>query len=186
MSGICAKCQQRYFPLLSEREAAPHPRRIPWGVADEAYAAYAARHGTGQSLERIAERGGFAPCEMDELLPGWRMKARVEELLRRQLSQANELVGELERASRVRPGYELRCDECGAPHWFDTSLPSEIWNKIADPGEMLCLLCIEARLAAAGIHAEAEFYYAGEFLKSALYPEVTPPAAGGGSEGGGE
>jgi hypothetical protein len=46
--------------------------RIPWIVAEKAYAAYAARYGQDQSLERLAERGGFCVEEMDELLPAWR------------------------------------------------------------------------------------------------------------------
>ena len=32
---------------------------IPWWLAEEAYKFYAEIYGTGQSLERLAERGGF-------------------------------------------------------------------------------------------------------------------------------
>jgi hypothetical protein len=62
----------RMFPIISERKAAAHPTQIPWHVADLAYSAYRAEHGLGQSLERLAERGGFYPSEMDKLLPDWR------------------------------------------------------------------------------------------------------------------
>lgn len=46
--------------------------RIPWGVAEMAYLVYAKRYGTSQSLERLAERGGFYVEEMDEFYPAWR------------------------------------------------------------------------------------------------------------------
>lgn len=60
------------FPIQSERGAAAHPLRVPWEVAELAYSMYTGRHGKGQSLERLAERGGFAPSEMDEFVPDWR------------------------------------------------------------------------------------------------------------------
>ena len=50
---------------------------IPWALAEEAYAVYASRYGTSQSLVRLAERGGFGVGEMDMFLPDWR--DRVEE-----------------------------------------------------------------------------------------------------------
>jgi len=37
---------------------------IPWWLAEEAYAYYSARYGTQQSLERLAERGGFGREEL--------------------------------------------------------------------------------------------------------------------------
>lgn len=37
---------------------------IPWALAEVLYAGYSARYGTGQSLERIAERGGFGWSEI--------------------------------------------------------------------------------------------------------------------------
>lgn len=77
------------------------------------------------------------------------------------------LINEVERlrhATRLRPDYQLRCDGCGAPHWIDTSLPSEIWNQIAETDSQLCVLCIEERLAAKGLQAEALFYFAGKYL----------------------
>ena len=45
---------------------------VPWAVAELAYAAYSARYGRDQSLERLAERGGFGHEEMDQFAPGWR------------------------------------------------------------------------------------------------------------------
>lgn len=66
---------ERMFPIQQERGAAPYPTRIPWSVADRAYSVYSAKYGRSQSLERLAERGGFAPSEMDMFLPGWREEA---------------------------------------------------------------------------------------------------------------
>lgn len=41
---------------------------IPWWLAEEAYKYYAEKYGTGQSLERLAERGGFGRWELLALL----------------------------------------------------------------------------------------------------------------------
>ena len=43
---------------------------VPWSVAEEAYKVYAARYGTQQSLDRLAERGGFGARELLWLLSG--------------------------------------------------------------------------------------------------------------------
>ncbi len=66
---------------------------------------------------------------------------------------------------------ELPCGECGWPHLIDTALPSEIWNQIAEPHEMLCANCIDKRLDKAGIEAKAEFYFSGKALHSRTYNE---------------
>jgi hypothetical protein len=67
--------------------------------------------------------------------------------------------------------YDFRCDECGAPHIIDVSIPSEIWNQIAPDGGALCPLCIDDRLVKAGLTAKAEFYYDGKALHSKMYAE---------------
>jgi hypothetical protein len=77
----------KMFPIQPQRGAQPHPLLIPWSVAELAYSVYAAQYGRRQSLERLAERGGFGPLEMDEFLPDWReqcseivkLRKRVEE-----------------------------------------------------------------------------------------------------------
>jgi hypothetical protein len=78
----------REFPIQTERGAAPHPLLIPWSVAEKAYSVYAARYGRSQSLERLAERGGFGPSEMDEFLPGWRDEVSEITRLRKELADA--------------------------------------------------------------------------------------------------
>ena len=45
---------------------------VPWSVAEVAYKVYAALFGTEQSLERLAERGGFGRGELLWLLDGGR------------------------------------------------------------------------------------------------------------------
>ena len=67
----------RKFPIQTDRNAKPYPTEIPWYVADLAYSAYSARYGREQSLERLAERGGFSPSEMDDFLPDWRERCDV-------------------------------------------------------------------------------------------------------------
>ena len=52
---------------------------IPWSVAEQAYLGYVAKYGDSQTLQRIAERGGFWIEEMDELHPEWREHIRLRE-----------------------------------------------------------------------------------------------------------
>lgn len=66
---------ERMFPI----QAAPRgyagaaaPLSVPWSVAEKAYGVYASRYGRSQSLDRMAERGGFGVTEMDDLYPAWR------------------------------------------------------------------------------------------------------------------
>jgi len=70
----------RMFPLQTQRDVPPGPVSIPWSVAEKAYGAYAAQYGRSQSLERLAQRGGFGWGEMDTLYPPWRQE--VDELVR--------------------------------------------------------------------------------------------------------
>jgi hypothetical protein len=44
------------------------PCMIPWWLAENAYQHYVKLFGAGQSLERIAERGGFSRYELLTLL----------------------------------------------------------------------------------------------------------------------
>ena len=78
---------------------------------------------------------------------------------------------QVERALRTRPDYNLRCDDCGAPHNLDTSIPSEIWNKIASDASVLCTLCIDDRVAAAKLACRCEFYFVGRAIRSRLYDD---------------
>jgi len=75
----------------------------------------------------------------------------------------------LRRANSTIPDYDLHCEECGRAHILDTVIPSEIWNQIADPANVLCTICIDRRLTAKGLTAEAEFYFTCEGLSSKLY-----------------
>lgn len=43
------------------------PRSIDWETAERIYAIYSALYGTDQSLERLAERGGFGWSEVDHI-----------------------------------------------------------------------------------------------------------------------
>lgn len=67
-----AEIRSRPFPVIKERGAIA-PSDIPWTIAEKAYANYASRFGTQQSIERIAERGGFSAWELDDQYPQWRM-----------------------------------------------------------------------------------------------------------------
>lgn len=50
------------------RPGAKGPGTIAWTEHLEAYANYVARWGSGQSAERLAERGGFGCAELRDLL----------------------------------------------------------------------------------------------------------------------
>jgi len=70
--------RDRLFPVLVDPwDPRPtSPKRIPWEVAERAYSGYTARYGKYQSLERIAERGGFGARELDMWAPGWDREAK--------------------------------------------------------------------------------------------------------------
>jgi hypothetical protein len=92
---------KRTFPLqrpLSSSDTKPGPRMIPWEIAERAYAEYAKRYGTSQSLERLAERGGFDVGEMDMLLPSWRNEVDVFHKLVRERDEARTSLTKLREA----------------------------------------------------------------------------------------
>ena len=75
-AASCAGCGGTGWSLRCERCAAaavPAERmfpmqggpRIPWWLAEVIYAGYSAVEGTNQSLERMAERGGFGWAEVE-------------------------------------------------------------------------------------------------------------------------
>lgn len=64
---------------------------------------------------------------------------------------------------------DLRCDDCGQHHQLDASIPSEIWNRIAPDGGLLCVDCIDRRAKALGLSFEVEFYWTGQAGRSRLY-----------------
>ena len=67
---------------------------VPWSAAESAYKVYARRYGREQTLERLAERGGFGLYEfaalyLDKSLPfGQQDATRVERLIGQALSEA--------------------------------------------------------------------------------------------------
>lgn len=67
---------EKWFPIQSDplREMTDDglcyrpAGQVPWGIAAEAYKVYAKKYRNGQSLERLAERGGFGWSELIALL----------------------------------------------------------------------------------------------------------------------
>lgn len=83
--------EPKLFPILLGYEAkqiGPHPTCIPWSVAELAYSSYVRQFGRCQTLERIADRGGFSPNEMDEFVPDWRERSSEITSLRARAEQA--------------------------------------------------------------------------------------------------
>ncbi len=75
MAGVCGgeAVSEKRFPVLRPGPLARlSPRTIPWRMAEVVYAEYSRQYGTRQSLERIAERGGFGDEEiLDFLEAAW-------------------------------------------------------------------------------------------------------------------
>jgi hypothetical protein len=86
---------ERMFPIVQNPP-------VPWSVAERAYRVYAEKYGTSQSLERLAERGGFHPKEMDSLNPGWRDQATELHRLREDLAAARAEIERL-RPDAIKP-----------------------------------------------------------------------------------
>lgn len=53
------------------------PCIIPWWLAEEAYKVYSKKFGNAQSLERLAERGGFGREELLWLLSGNQIEIKM-------------------------------------------------------------------------------------------------------------
>lgn len=89
------KKSKRRFPIMSEGTRAEgyraHPP-IPWAVAERAYATYTAQYGDDQTLERMAERGGFGCFEMDQFAPGWEEECTAVAELELRLKDAQKVI----------------------------------------------------------------------------------------------
>ena len=109
----------KMFPIQSDEGAAPHPLWIPWSIAELAYSVYSARYGRGQTLERLGERGGFGPGEMDMFVPDWRercselttLRSRVEEL-EKQLAAFAPFAGPDGEPRKVLGKLQVTADHC--------------------------------------------------------------------------
>ena len=68
------RCPVQPVASARRREREPWQRggTIPRAIAEQAYEVYSARYGRDQSLDRMCERGGFGPGELDDFAPGWR------------------------------------------------------------------------------------------------------------------
>lgn len=99
---------EKMFPLQAPRRGSdtkPHPLQIPWPVAEKAYSVYAGLYGKSQSLERLAERGGFSGGEMDQLYPEWRDEVSEIAALRSALTaRETELAEAKQRVAKLEGG----------------------------------------------------------------------------------
>ncbi len=73
----------RKFPLLGEKG---NVGSIPWWIAEQAYIGYANKYGDQQSLERLAERGGFGISELNEYYPGWKDECNIIKQIQAELA----------------------------------------------------------------------------------------------------
>ncbi len=73
--------RRKEFPLLGGIGS------IPWWIAEQAYINYAGKYGSGQSLERLADRGGFGVEELDVFYPNWREEGSLIKQLQAELEK---------------------------------------------------------------------------------------------------
>lgn len=66
----------------------------------------------------------------------------------------------------------LTCDDCGQVVRITAILESEDWEAIAGGAYRLCLFCIDARLAAAGLAAECDLHFIGAALRTTPTPRA--------------
>ncbi len=83
---VIADLRSRPFPILGNLG------HISWALADEAYPAYSEDGGRGQTIERMAQRGGWSPGELDEYRPGWRPVEQKIRGLTEWIDQATQLL----------------------------------------------------------------------------------------------
>lgn len=101
-----AKVRAKPFPvcktglLMSDPAYAKALASVPWHVAERAYEEYARRYGRSQSLEQLAQRGGFGLGELDMFYPGWREAA--EATAREVLDQVQALVHHADPAEALK------------------------------------------------------------------------------------
>lgn len=78
----------KYFP-------SPDGPPFPWYIAEKAYAKYVELYGRGQSLETLAQRGGFYQQELDALTPGWRNEVSELEVLKKEKASLEATIDDL-------------------------------------------------------------------------------------------
>lgn len=130
--------QERWFPVtlpITSKQAersGPSQVRIPWSVAEKAYAVYAGRYGHEQSLEQIAKRGGFYAEELDALFPGWREEADEITQLRASIQS---LVANADQMAQAEKALQAKLHEAEAqvPRWDDWTPTAEAINALPEP-----------------------------------------------------
>ena len=74
------------------RHIRPESSTIPWWLAEIAYEYYSKRYGKEQSLERLAERGGFGREELVMFILG-NLKDRTESIIKDMTIEIKKLRG---------------------------------------------------------------------------------------------
>lgn len=113
---------------------------MPWAVADRAWAAYSAQYGREQSVERLAQRGGFGWGEMDMLFPGWRDATDQWKALAAERDALRVEVREANLALRSALIWEQMGDEPGQLKWAVSGVLDErtqLQTRVADLEKLL-------------------------------------------------
>jgi len=136
LAELRANAKPRKFPI---QRSAP----VPWSVAEIAYREYARQYGTSQSLDRLAERGGFSVGEMDDFYPEWRNAVDQIQRLEAELAALRETNTKLHRRCQsAEKGLAAKLDAAGG-----ASLGRALANSAATMYSARLREC-EAQLAA--------------------------------------
>jgi hypothetical protein len=146
----------KVFPLQVDRTPTkPQFRSIPWSVAEKAYAVYSRNYGTGQSLERMAQRGGFSNGEMDIYYPAWRDDVDELAKLRAAAATLEARAVAAEVALRALDSPELRDFAAGAVR--EAAHQRKRWGSDHDAGKTPAdWFWLIGYLAGKALHAHSE------------------------------
>ena len=141
--------EPRRFPVVSGGT-------IPWEIAEAAYIEYARKYGKSQTLERMAERGGFHVDELDMFRPSWRAEIVLLDSAREEITDLRKRLEESERQNiddalmldaAGSDIYNLRLDlakeraarEKAEAEELESTKQELVWRDRAEKAERECL-----------------------------------------------
>ena len=146
--------EPKWFPIqnsgFAARDSRPGPARVPWAVGEKAYDAYARIYGKSQSMERMAERGGFSLGEMDEFYPAWREAVDAVLAWQQRATAAESALAALrEQAERdakvVAAATQLHWAEVSSAELYDYGDVQRIYVNEGDWSEFVVALAARAK-----------------------------------------
>jgi hypothetical protein len=112
---------------------------IPWSLAERAYTRYAQLHGRGQSLQRLAERGGFGLAELGFLLRGYAKRQDSKEDDQDWHHACEFATKEILKA--LTPPAPPEASPCVDHQWYMTGTMVTGGHFVPSTGPLRCLKC---------------------------------------------